>query len=538
MDSNETTIAKLEAWRALADPYLSSQADPTAQALDRIEAWQALEAAYLDSLAPTPPPPAGTLPLHRLGVHWIPASNRAADHDYMRRLRPGAIKVISLDANRIKEAMSYLDTASEAVLVIRDHPLSEEKDAMTADPVGTGKRHAASWRNKFVVSGALASIPTERVVVCGINEPFVQNEAQEKIVFAYTKAFLEALTTYGLRGLALNLSVGWPRNNDTATVKNTKPIWDTFRPLEDIINAGPGHILGLHEYWRDDPDESWYTAPGGERWGWNAQRHWACPLSCRIIIGECGMTKEVAGLPAPGQSEGWIGNISAPAYAEQLHRYTEKCHPNVLAVMPFTTDGNQDWAMDDTAGAHADILARKHAYAWPTVWPVTKTITPPVDPPEETMSDPKLLIYPRYTGHVTNFYGELFRGYSHEGLDISAEAGVPVYAPYDGVVAYADYEPTTYGNYVRISTALNVDFFFGHFSKSLVKTGDRVTQGQKIGEVGSTGNSTGNHIHFEARLKIPGDGYRTGVTSHGNARVDVIALAAGWLAAGNKIIER
>lgn len=511
--------------------------------LTKLETWQVQMDAYLANLPPPVTPPTGTLPAHRMGVHWIPSSNRQSDHAYFQALRPGVLKVVSLDPNRIREAMSYLDPSPYSVLVVRDHPLSEQKSDMVADPVGTGKRHAREWRDKFAGGGRLAGIDTKRIVVCGINEPFVHNVQQEQGVFLYTKAFLEDLKTYGLRGLALNLSVGWPRNADTDTVKNTKPIWDTFLPLEPIILAG-NHILGLHDYWRNDPDESWYQAPNGEKWGWTSHRHWACPMSVPIIIGECGLTKEVGGSPAPGKSVGWIGNVSAPQYAEMLWRFADKCHPNVLGIMPFTTDmASADWAMDDTAGAHADILARKHNYAWPAVWPVQKGV-PPVEPPVEPPigDDMETIIFPRMdriTGYFASLYTNSSGGkYAHDGLDISRVTGTPIYSPYAGVVAYSSTD-SMLGDYIRVyAPKLKTCFLFAHLSQRRVQTGNSLVAGQLLGYTGSSGNSSGPHLHFEARQMTEHGAYMPGVSAFGNSRVDPLGWLAGWLAAGNKVEYR
>lgn len=529
-------IDQLEDWQTNMIPWLAAMDGGT---VDKLETWQRAMVPFLAGLD-QPPAPTGVLPAERLGGHWIPASNRASDHAYFKALRPGVLKVVTLDPNRIKEAMGYLDPSPYSVLVVRDHPLSEQKSDAVADPIGTGKRHAREWRDKFAPGGRLAGIDTKRIVVCGINEPFVQNAQQAGGVAAYTKALLEDLKTYGLRGLALNLSVGWPRNADTATVKNTKPIWDEFLGLEGVILSG-NHILGLHEYWRNDPDESWHEAPNGEKWGWNAHRHWACPLAVPIIIGECGLTKEVAGSPVPGQSIGWIGNVSAPQYAEQLWRYADKCHPNVLGVMPFTTDmASADWAMDDTAGAHADILARKHNYAWPAVWPVAKpVVVPPVEPPEDEV---KTIILPAFAGKITGFYGQDY-GYPHEGQDVSMVSGTPLYAAYDGVIAWSDYEPETYGNYVRLfAPALKANFFYGHLQERKVQTGNSVKQGQLIGYSGNTGNSSGAHLHLEIRQTDANGAYivhKPGQPLYRqNGRVDPLGWLAGWISMGGLVEYR
>lgn len=87
----------------------------------------------------------------------------------------------------------------------------------------------------------------------------------------------------------------------------------------------------------------------------------------------------------------------------------------------------------------------------------------------------------------------------HYGLDIQAAYGTPIYAPADGTVIWggASWE-STYGNVVRIHhDGLGLQTACAHMSRTTVNTGDRVEKGDIIGYVGSTGNSTGPHIHFE-----------------------------------------
>lgn len=492
--------------------------------LTKLEAWQSAMTEYMLGVIDV------TMPHHRMGVHWIPASNRAADHAYMSALRPGVLKIVSLDANRIREASNYLDPASASVLVLRDHPLSEQHADMNRDPVGTGQRHAIEWAAKL--NGYLSFLPKKRIAVCGINEPYVRTAAEEEIAFRYTMAFLQELTKLGIRGLALNLSVGWPRNTGPDTI----PRWEPFLPLEPVIVAG-NHFLCLHEYWRNDPDDSWYQAPDGRKWGWTAHRHHACPMSVPIIIGECGMSKRVNGQPAPNQPVGWVGNIPPATYAEQLWRYEAKCHPNVLGIMPFTTDSaSVDWKDKDTITAHNDILARKHPHAWPVDWPVE--VTDP-EPPSPEPGDPTVLILPS-PAKVTGFYGQLYTNsagakYAHEGLDLSRVEGRPIYAPADGVVAWSDWD-NAYGNYVRTyHPDFGVCFFFAHLSERMVQRGATLKAGQQIGKTGNTGNSTGPHLHVEVRAMTEAGAYKAGWSAHGNARNDVLSFITGWLAAGNTV---
>ncbi|MDO8892522.1 MAG: M23 family metallopeptidase [Sulfurimicrobium sp.] len=84
----------------------------------------------------------------------------------------------------------------------------------------------------------------------------------------------------------------------------------------------------------------------------------------------------------------------------------------------------------------------------------------------------------------------------HEGVDFMAETGTPIKAAAGGVVVYSDYHPQ-YGNMIDIDHGNGMLSRYAHASKRLVKVDDIVLQGQKIAEVGSTGRSTGPHLHFE-----------------------------------------
>jgi murein DD-endopeptidase MepM/ murein hydrolase activator NlpD len=88
----------------------------------------------------------------------------------------------------------------------------------------------------------------------------------------------------------------------------------------------------------------------------------------------------------------------------------------------------------------------------------------------------------------------------HTGIDLVEPFGSAVYAADDGVVALVGRTGSGYGNYVVIAHAGGLDTLYGHLSSILVKAGQHVTQGTPVGLEGSTGNSTGPHLHFELRI--------------------------------------
>jgi murein DD-endopeptidase MepM/ murein hydrolase activator NlpD len=87
----------------------------------------------------------------------------------------------------------------------------------------------------------------------------------------------------------------------------------------------------------------------------------------------------------------------------------------------------------------------------------------------------------------------------HQGIDISAAGGTRINAAEAGYVRIAGWS-ASYGNYIVIDHADGYSTLYAHNSRNRVTVGQRVTRGQHIGDVGSTGHSTGNHLHFEIRL--------------------------------------
>ena len=93
----------------------------------------------------------------------------------------------------------------------------------------------------------------------------------------------------------------------------------------------------------------------------------------------------------------------------------------------------------------------------------------------------------------------------HTGLDFASPVGTPIYAAAGGVVVAQEYHPE-YGNMVEIDHGNDLISRYAHASKVLVKKGDLIRRGQKIAEIGSTGRSTGPHLHFEVLVQgVPQD---------------------------------
>jgi murein DD-endopeptidase MepM/ murein hydrolase activator NlpD len=146
---------------------------------------------------------------------------------------------------------------------------------------------------------------------------------------------------------------------------------------------------------------------------------------------------------------------------------------------------------EDTFGALRDLLRglesrlsylrrdverqEKLAAATPSIWPAHGWLTG------------------HFGGRSDPFTGE--RGF-HQGLDISTERGQPVYATADGFVESASYSGD-YGNLIVVKHDFGLSTRYGHLSGFAVQAGSSVKRGDTIGYVGSTGRSTGAHLHYE-----------------------------------------
>ncbi len=105
------------------------------------------------------------------------------------------------------------------------------------------------------------------------------------------------------------------------------------------------------------------------------------------------------------------------------------------------------------------------------------------------------------SGTITSRYGasSSIRKSTHTGLDIAAKKGTDIKVVADGTVIFAKYNGS-YGNLVKVDHGNGVETWYAHTSKMYVTVGQEVKAGDVIAAVGSTGNSTGPHLHFEIRI--------------------------------------
>jgi lysostaphin len=148
-----------------------------------------------------------------------------------------------------------------------------------------------------------------------------------------------------------------------------------------------------------------------------------------------------------------------------------------------------------------NIISRLCAYiligliSLTTVISTTTSASPPVVKASAVNQTPlpsSNLIWP-----TQGIISQSFRKHQHEGIDIAGAMGTPIYAAASGKVVKAGWDDWGLGNFIEIKHPDGTMTVYGHNNRLLVSKGQTVTQGQIIAEMGSTGNSTAPHLHFE-----------------------------------------
>jgi murein DD-endopeptidase MepM/ murein hydrolase activator NlpD len=153
--------------------------------------------------------------------------------------------------------------------------------------------------------------------------------------------------------------------------------------------------------------------------------------------------------------------------------------------------------------------AGSESYA-PLLQPVTGRTVSPDLPPLQGEENFLPEGAPSFNGYIWPAKGLMTSGYGwrwgrmHAGIDIAADVGTPIMAAADGVIEYSDWNSGGYGNLVEVRHADGSLTRYAHLNRSLVQVGQKVKQGEQIAEMGSTGYSTGPHLHFEVHAASDG----------------------------------
>jgi len=212
-------------------------------------------------------------------------------------------------------------------------------------------------------------------------------------------------------------------------------------------------------------------------------------------------------LPAPGMGGGSESafrvnpefNPNTEVVRSQIRRLQQRV-PQPLSSPQIKPNQPQRMAVAPDSSQNYEALVRS---------PLGQEVSPELPPLGST--DQYLPRIPgQFNGFIWPAKGILTSGYGwrwgrmHKGIDIAAPVGTPIVAASSGVVIDSGWNSGGYGYLVEIQHADGSSTLYAHNSRLLVRVGQRVEQGEQIAEMGSTGYSTGPHLHFEVRL--PGQG--------------------------------
>jgi len=187
---------------------------------------------------------------------------------------------------------------------------------------------------------------------------------------------------------------------------------------------------------------------------------------------------------AETQGELYLLRTQSAKLAQQVTDMLQQQQDQIIAAaMQSVWTQVQLWSQANNVGQIPTSVGHSTKYRF--IWPEPKAQLSQPFGPSRFWFEPAFGSYPHF----------------HTGIDLVEPFGSPVYAADDGVVALVGKSSSGYGNYVVLAHSGGLDTLYGHLSTSLVKVGQTVTQGQVVGLEGSTGNSTGPHVHFELRIR-------------------------------------
>jgi murein DD-endopeptidase MepM/ murein hydrolase activator NlpD len=176
-------------------------------------------------------------------------------------------------------------------------------------------------------------------------------------------------------------------------------------------------------------------------------------------------------------------NVQSAQLAQQITDMLQQQQDAIIAAaMQSVWTQMQLWSQSNSVGQIQ--VSTGHSTKYRFIWPEPQAQISQPFGPSTYWFEPPYGAYPHF----------------HTGMDLVEPFGSAVFAADDGVVALVGASSSGYGNYVVIAHAGGLDTLYGHLSTSLVKVGQSVTQGQPVGLEGSSGNSTGAHLHFELRI--------------------------------------
>jgi hypothetical protein len=354
---------------------------------------------------------------------------------------------------------SVADAAPNAIRVLVHGEISDNQDLSNADA-------DADATAKY-----LSDKPhCPRTVICKNEYPIWNGADARETWSAYMVRWIIRMHSHGLHVVAGEFNSGWPR----VSLLDDVNWWPDFAAVDNVLDAGD--YWGLHEYWGKAGPLGW--------WPWTVGRHLRCPTAHNILIDECGYDGNTDGL---GYNQGWVGVLTSDVYADHIIQYHRMLlsDPRVKGTALFLMDyQDRKWTNFDIWPIREQLIARA---------PECDTIHPAVVMPARIHLP--VTSYVRITQTFAEHKANNPRG--GWGLDFSCATGTDVLAAADGTVdKNLDYGGLSYGKMAQVNHLWGFTRS-AHLNSFTATKGDKVQEGQHIAESGTTGNSTGPHLHFE-----------------------------------------
>ena len=444
--------------------------------------------------------------------------DRPQDKQMMHDWQAETVLILSPDQNKVSKIWAeMIQYANNPIVVLRkwewDDNRRYEGDPgvyakLEADPLGLAQEDVGKWRNfidqmRWQAQDRDEPFPDNTQIRCHlVNEPNTNNLTSQ--IETYTYEAIRLADPMDLYLLIYNFGSGHPAPQVGGD--GTSPDWG---PYEDSMRAAVsgGHTIGTHEYYNRQ------GVRGPDMLYWQTMRHyWAAHF-----LETWGLLEEVdwwitewgfEGLVNNDMEghHGWQGVLSAQEYANDWHWYLTNVACYVKRVIMYCNDLSDRiwWTFDpQPAAPQMEVAADSVWTAWTnTNTDCTSKEPPPPDPdPTDGPMWPCDGVITQRFGENPEYYEEELGIKAHNGLDIGNDDGTIIVSVGDGVVEWSDWDEK-YGWYVRIwHEDYHFHSFYAHLEgKAMVAGGDKVSQGQVIGAMGNTGNSTGPHLHFETRM--------------------------------------
>lgn len=346
-------------------------------------------------------------------------------------------------------------------------------------------RHHQSILYLVVAAAAVVSLNSWRV-----SQAAAEDFGQHNLLFPLIKQDFELLVTESGSSLPPDetpSATDTPQDETSETLPTTVPVTvasggaSVLKPY--LVTSLPGTAARTRvETYRV---ESGDTVTGiAQRFGLNITTIlWANNLSAYSLLR---IGQELSIPPVNGV-------LHKVAKGDTVNKIASRYRAAASDILAFNQIGETD---ELKVGEQLMVPGGRPPAAVPAPRPVTPSTPSAPDTRGPAFAGGKLL-WPTAAKRITQYYT-----WRHTGVDIADKTGTPIYAAEDGVVVKAMSSGYNggYGKYIIIDHGGGLTTLYGHASKLYVSAGERVERGQQIADIGSTGRSTGPHLHFEVRL--------------------------------------